>query len=472
MALLLSLGLLACTTPESPPEAAPPPPAEALPPNILLIDIDSLRLDRFEENKRQVAPALHALQDRSVVFEAAYAPSGWTAPSLGALLTGRFPHLEPNAAGELKAWTPTLEGLPTLPEVLGYYEYQTAVFWGITHQGLLAKSSRGFQHSTRWTPGHGSSYDADVVSWLHEFAEPPFFAMVHNVDLHRPMPRVGTSPTQATLDALPRCLVKDLGESAQLLSQRADQATGARAMARRYDCGLSFYDGSVARILAALEAAGFADDTIVVVTTNHGELLLEHGVVGHELLYEPVLHIPLLVFDPRHPEPRRLDELVELQDLAPTILAWAGAVPPREMHGRSLLPLLEGEGEPAGDLQPLSDLFAMTSMGNAAIRAGHHKLILADDSLKDGVSKVTWSGSMRSGSWMELYDLQADPAELVDLSTGLPELASELEGRLLAWQAERYIRSDEPLEPMDPALEAALKERGYWDAVVAPEKEP
>jgi arylsulfatase A-like enzyme len=471
MALLLALGPAACTTPEPAPATSPEPtPVEAaLTPNILLFDIDSMRSDRLDQDsRRSVAPTLHALADRGVVFEAAYTPSGWTAPALAALLVGRFPPMEPSLAGHTKVWSPTTTGVPTLPEVLGYYGYQTAAFWGGTTWGVLSKSNQGFDHSTKWSPEVAGSQHSDVTAWLEQQARPPFFAMVHNVDLHRPLPRIGTSPSQAQVDALPPCLVRDLGKAAQYLSSRESAEEGAHSMARRYDCGLKHYDTSVARILAALEASGFAETTIVVITSNHGELLLEHGMVGHELLYEPILHIPLVIFDPRNPQPHRVAGLVTLQDLAPTLLTMAGAVVPREMQGRSLLPLLEQ----SGTIPPLDELYALTNMGNAAIRSGQHKLIRGDDSLTEGRTKYTWSGRPREGEWSELFDLQADPDELVDLTHELPELAAELEARLTAWQTELYVPSDLPLGPMDAALEAALKEGGYWDAVVAPEGDP
>jgi arylsulfatase A-like enzyme len=453
--LLLATMVLGCQRRDPPP---------ALPPNIVIFDIDSMRADRLEEPSRAVAPTLHDLADRAAVFDAAYAPSGWTAPSLATLLVGRFPPLQPVSAGERYAWTPTIDDLLTLPQVLGYYGFQTAVFWGGTSQGILSNSDRGFGYSTQWRQERSSSYSDDVVQWLQLAAEPPFFALIHNIDLHRPMPRLGPTPSQEALAAIPRCVERDLGEVARQRSAWQSAEAGVRPITHSYDCGLSYYDGAMASILGAIETAGFSENTVIVVTSNHGELLLEHDVVGHELLYDPVVHVPLLVFDPRDPTPRHVEDPVQLQDLAPTLLAMVGAVIPQQMHGRSLVPLLHG----TGPMAPLAELCALTNMGNAAIRRGRFELIRGDDSLGETLSKVTWSGQRRRGAWTELYDLQEDPAEAVDLYRARPDLADELEADLIAWQAQRYVRTEQPVQPIDPALEQALKERGYWEAVAAP----
>jgi arylsulfatase len=457
-ATLLPLLCLACGSAD---QVAPP----ELPPNFLVFDIDSMRYDRLDASRRAQTPSLHGLVDRGVVFDAAYASSGWTAPALATLLLGGFPPLEHVTVADGRAWAPTVRGLPTLPEVLGYYGYHTAAFWGGTGKGILSDSGRGFEHSESWSEQGGTSYDLDVTTWLRQQAEPPFFAFVHNIDLHHPRPPMGPPPPGASITPPPHCMLELFGDQARRRLASQDPLEKARLQAERYDCGLLYYDRSIGRILGALDSAGFAHNTVIVVTSNHGELLLEHNVVGHELLYDPVLHIPLVVVDPRQAESRRVSQPVELQDIAPTLLSWAGATVPREMQGRSLVPLLEQ----SGTIPDLTALFALSNRGNAAIRSDGFKLIHADDSLPDGGTKFTFSGQPRQGSWSELYDLQADPDELVDLSAARPDLTAELSARLEAWVSPRYAESDQPLPAMDQALERELKERGYWEAVAEPD---
>lgn len=460
--LLWLLGVAAgCGGPEAPAEVPVEVPAEA-PPNFLVFDIDSMRYDRFDEARRADSPSLHGLADRGVFFEAAYASSGWTAPALATVLVGGFPPFEQVTVRESRAWTPTVRDIPTLPEVLGYYGYQTAAFWGGTGKGILSDSGRGFDRSEGWSEQGGNSYSSDVIAWLEHHAEPPFFALVHNVDLHHPRPPMG--PPIPGSKAPPDCMYQLFGDAARQRLASGDPVEKGRLHAERYDCGLVQYDWAVGKILAALEGTDFVDNTVVVVTSNHGELLLEHGVVGHELLYDQVLHIPLVIFDPRQPEPRRVSTPVELQDIAPTLLSWAEATVPQQMGGRSLLPLLQQTGE----LPPLTELFAMSNRGNAAIRKDGYKLIRADNSLPDGDTKFTVSGQQREGSWLELYDLRADPDELVDLSEALPDQARDLSARLETWVAARFRETDKAPRAMDRALERELKERGYWDVVAEP----
>lgn len=105
-------------------------------------------------------------------------------------------------------------------------------------------------------------------------------------------------------------------------------------------------DESIGRIRQALEDAGVADNTIIIYTSDNGHFLHEWGFHGKWLMYEPSIHVPLIIFDPRLPEgkrDRRVEELALSIDLAPTMLAFAGTKPPASMQGRSLVPLVEGE---------------------------------------------------------------------------------------------------------------------------------
>jgi arylsulfatase A-like enzyme len=455
LAMVLPVVLLGC-------RAAPPSPSS--PPSFLVIDIDSMRFDRMDEARREATPALHSLMDRGVVFEAASSSSGWTAPSLATLLLGSFPTMELTQARGAQAWAPSLEGSPTLPEVLGYYGYETAAFWGGEGDGLLRGSNAIFDHSQGL--GRPASYDLPVSTWLEQRGEAPFFAFVHNLDLHRPgPPRLDQSPGASPE---PACVQRVFGPLAR---QRRDTLAGEELVSfhtERYDCALRCYDRSVARILATLEDTGLAQRTVVVLTSNHGELLGEHDTLGHELLYEPVLHIPLVIANPSSPVPRRERALVELQDLAPTILDWAGATLPQQMTGRSLLPMLAGDGE----VEAPGASFALTNRGNASVRRGSHKLIRADDSLTNGPTMTRWAQDPRVGAWTELYALDSDPGELTDLSADQAALAAELDALLGTWIEARYAESARPPRPMDAALERTLKEQGYWDAVRTPSGGP
>lgn len=462
-ALFALLGLISgCQGQDKAPQSRDKTPGTL--PNFIVFDIDSMRLDRLDESRRADTPALHSLVDRGVVFDAAYSSSGWTAPSLATLLLGAFPILERKHAGRGRAWFPTIQGVPTLPEVLGYYGYDTTAFWGGDGDGLLVGSSEIFGTSHKWARDHTASYDRDITTWLEQSAEPPFFALVHNLDLHRPGPPRMHDPSGPGAEPQPDCVPEAFGPQARQRTIDLGPEESVQHLIERYDCALICYDLSVARVLAALEATGLAGNTVVVLTSNHGELLREHDVFGHELLYEPVLHIPFVVVDPQDPEPRHVSEPVELQDLAPTLLSWAGATVPREMDGRSLLPLLNR----SGPIEPLTEQFALTNRGNAAIRAEGYKLIRADDSLVDGPNLHALSERPRSGAWIELYDLEADPDELVDLAAERPELASELDARLGAWVEPRYAERGQPPSAMDGDLERALKERGYWETVAEP----
>ncbi len=455
--LLLAIGC------EPAPDPSPAP-AAASAPSFLVIDIDSMRYDRLDESRRADTPALHSLVDRGVVFDAAYSSSGWTAPSLATLLLGAFPTMERRRAGGMHAWSPSIAGGTTLPEVLGYYGYDTAAFWGGEGDGLLAGSSAIFGSSQGMMFEGSTSYDRGVTAWLEARTDTPFFAFVHNLDLHRPgPPRLQALPGEQAQPE-PACVQELFGPLARQKRENQTSDENVQYQIERYDCALICYDRSIARIMATLEATGLDERTVVVLTSNHGELLREHDTYGHELLYDPVLHIPFVVVDPGGPGPRRETAVVELQDLAPTMLAWAGATVPREMDGRDLRPLLRQTGQ----VEPPAALYALTNRGNASIQRGDHKLIRADDSLRNGPTMFRWAEDQPIGSWHELYDLAADPGELTDLTAEQPALVDELDVLLGAWIEPRYSEGPGDPQAMDADLERALKERGYWDAVTEP----
>ncbi|MEZ5930415.1 MAG: alkaline phosphatase family protein [Alphaproteobacteria bacterium] len=112
---------------------------------------------------------------------------------------------------------------------------------------------------------------------------------------------------------------------------------------------VSEVDAQIGRLIESLRASDQLDDTLIVVTSDHGEMLGDHRLWGKECFYEPAFHVPLIIRDPRRPATRGqvVDAFTESIDIAPTLLDWLGRTAPAGFDGRSLLPFLEG-GMPAG----------------------------------------------------------------------------------------------------------------------------
>jgi arylsulfatase A-like enzyme len=196
----------------------------------------------------------------------------------------------------------------------------------------------------------------------------------------------------------------------------------------------------VGEVIATLDRLGLRRNTVVVVTSDHGEEFWEHGGVEHgHTLYDELIRVPLIIAGPGIGG-RRIDEVARLIDLAPTILDLSGAdASSLRGEGRSLRPLLEGSGDEA----------------RVALSEG---LIFADEkrSLRTSDLKyVQWSNGKE-----ELYDLRRDPAELRDVSSR-EELASGFRGALK--QTKLAQPTHQPIAPQagTTALQERLRALGY-----------
>lgn len=184
----------------------------------------------------------------------------------------------------------------------------------------------------------------------------------------------------------------------------------APIVARYYNI-IAQVDDAVGRVLAALDAAGAADDTVVVFTSDHGDMCGGHRMLDkHYVLYDDVVHVPLTIRLPGQTEGRVCDDFTyNMLDIGPTLMSLAGLNVPKGLHGRSLAPLLRGDADPAPRRQVVSTF------------NGQQFGLYSQRMLRDRRWKYVWNATDVD----ELYDLDSDPAELVNLA-GLPEMAERL----------------------------------------------
>lgn len=227
-----------------------------------------------------------------------------------------------------------------------------------------------------------------------------------------------------------------------------------------YDGGVAACDHAVGELLAELERLGIARETLVVVTSDHGEdlgdrLPLRPGNHGHAL-YDEQLRVPLILRDPtRQFAVRRVSAQVRLVDVMPTILDLLGLPAAPDRHGRSLVPLLRGEeSEPRLAWAEIPHHALIASGVRWAVRTGAHKLIVTPPPARG-------SGEAR----LELYDLRADARERSNLATGDParraELMRQLRSVALELNASGTPVYREVSGAPDPQLKERLRSLGY-----------
>jgi arylsulfatase A-like enzyme len=203
-------------------------------------------------------------------------------------------------------------------------------------------------------------------------------------------------------------------------------------------------DDHIGRLVGELERLGRMEDTLIVFTSDHGDHLGDHGLGEKELFYEQAVRVPLIVVDPSAAADATRGSvetrLVEAVDIVPTILEATGADPaPHLVEGRSLLPLLRGE-EPAA---PWRDC-AFSEL-DYAFRGARRHLQRAPGECQAWMARTArWKYVHHQGLRPQLFDLDADPLELVDRGDD-PALASvrqEMKDRLAEWQLRLKRRTD------------------------------
>ncbi len=430
----LALWLGACSSVAPQPAIPASTPAAGAPlaqeerPNWVIIAPDSMRADRLGPlpDGSVPAPNLSRLAGEGVVFSNAFSQSGWTAPALASLLTGRYPTVlgfgtenNPNSS-----WSP---GVRTVPEILTIYGYQTAAFWGDTMAGVNPAFSVGFGETFRSESAGLLPDQQDVKEWITHKAHAPFFLVVHNFDLRDQ--KIPPPPI-----------------------------TGSKSFLDAYDNTVRRYDAEFLDLRQWLADAGFGDDTVLVVVSNHGLDFFGHGPgISHGTLYDSVLRVPLAIIDPRATVHGVNDTVVQGIDLAPTILARSGVPPEVAMDGHSLLPFLGGSGT-----YTAGDVYSQTNAQDRSVRTERYKLISCHGACCGtgvGVDPLQCTGPEE----YRLYDLEADPAEVHDLARSEPDVLRTCAAKLDAWEA-RY--AGQPSGPGQFAVSASqkklLQDGGYW----------
>jgi arylsulfatase A-like enzyme len=229
---------------------------------------------------------------------------------------------------------------------------------------------------------------------------------------------------------------------------------------------ISQFDHHVGRVLAHLQKRGLADNTIVVVTSDHGDYLGDHWLGEKDLFHEEIVRVPLIVADPRPAADAMrgtaVHELVESIDLAPTFLAWAGGEPhPHRLEGRSIAGLVESS-------KPQDWRDAAFCDGDFSVRHARRNLGLRPERGRGYMVRTQrWKYVLFEDFPPQLFDLAADPHELSDLgrAPGYDAVRAELEQRLFAWFRARRTRvtiSDAEVERRTGSAKARGYRFGEW----------
>ena len=375
--------------------------------NVVLVLIDTLRADHlsvFNRETRVQTPFLKKLAEESMVFENAWAQENWTKPSVTSLLSGLYSATHQNKTESNKVPATVV----MIQEHLQRLGFETAGFVANGYVSDKFGFRRGWDTWTNYVRegkrNRAEFVAEDAVKWLKtRNDDKPFFLYVHTIDPH--VPYIPPASYRAMYDNEPYNGIVKSTQTASLLEK---VKTGALRLSDRdkfrlealYDGEISYHDDHLVKVYDELKAQGLLENTVLVITSDHGEEFFEHGSVGHgHSLYEELLHVPLIVRlpDATGSSEARFSEMVELVDVVPTLCALTGVAQPEGVQGNSLTSQLSGV-EPDWPNAAFSEFMD----GQITARTTRYKLIYR------GLSTT-------------LFDLKNDPRETADLSDERPD---------------------------------------------------
>jgi arylsulfatase A-like enzyme len=457
-------------------------------PNILMYVVCTLRPDHtgVYGYRRDTTPFLKQLGDSGVVFDDAVSQAPWTKPSVASILTSLYSYT--HGINDLTETIP--QGAVTLAQRLRAAGYVTASVVASPFGGRQSGLDRGFDYAVEMpaVERHAEAADRDtnsaainraIVPWLDHHRNEPMFLFVLATDPHAPyrapaeFERLFANPAETPeFDRQFETMwgVRQYGGGAAVtpadMREAGIEPDGfMRRAVERYDAKIRHNDKQIENLVGKFKQLGVLDNTLVVVSSDHGEEFWEHGFGAHgHTLYQELVHAVLLFWNPRLlPKPRRVAEPVQLMDVMPTILEMSGATIPPTAEGQSLVPLLHGErftrttemvstkfavptAKPGGGLPSnLTDTFARFEPG--------WKLIYRAQAARARMKEI------------ELYDRRADPLDRNDVSAGHPEVVSKMRSGIDRWlgvqQQVKLKLGAAGSRPLDARTIERLRSLGY-----------
>ena len=424
-------------------------------PNILLIVIDTLRADHVSSYgySRQTTPQIDKLAKQGVLFENAIAPSSWSLPSHASLVTGRAVHEHGLGNVQPMPWfgwgNRALNGLPTLGEALQERGYRTGAFsanriYFTSNVGL----GRGFLHFEDYFDSVGDAFVRTEFGrefarlYLNRSAKSKFTRFFRWVGLSRWLDKDSEGSGEYGGAFGVRKRADKLNEEALRWMERDRQhpffafltyldvhysyggpvgypkpAWDQGTTIDEYDAGLKYEDDYIGRLLADLDRQGVLKNTLVIITSDHGESLGDHGLSYHgAALYWELVHVPLIFYWPGHVPPGvRIEAPAGNDAIAATVLQMAGGKD-QVFPGPSLSTFLSSDAAE----QPHTSARVESELPQT-------NTIVKEDRVMQGKEPLATDGSMRSvisGEWQlishekygdQIYNWKSDPGEMKNL---------------------------------------------------------
>ena len=438
------------------------------PPNIVLIQIDTLRQDHVGcyGYQRPTTPNLDRFARSGVTFRNAYSVTSWTLPAVTSLLTGLLPSRHGvRAIGDLLP--PTIPSVARILHLNGYRTAAISANFAFVNPGDAFPEGaphlgQGFEtFQVLWQQADPTDREAEtimgklirtvradgVTSKMADFLRTtpePFFLFTLQID-----PHYGYEPPEGYRFFEPVALNSTVSGYLQDGIQLRDPLSpdDLQHLVNLYDGEIRYADEMLGDFLASLDESGMADRTVVIILADHGEAFGEHGRMLHgQSLYDNTLRIPLMVRGPSIPAGVVVDGLVSITDIMPTVLELADLPPQSDLDGRSLAsawrhPHGQNDRTLLFELDNELELLNGPRLHSRAVREGDWKLIASLDGSR------------------ELYNIAQDPGEINNLAATKPEIVSHLSAALPG--ASELAPTPEARPTLGEAEKERLRALGY-----------
>jgi arylsulfatase A-like enzyme len=451
-------------------------------PNVLVVVIDTLRADHLSlyGYPRETSPHLDAIAKRGVVFENDIAASPWTLGSHASMLTGRYPHehgVDHEVALDRR--------YPTLPEIFDEHGYRTGGFSAnLSYFTRPTGLARGFLHfddyfysvgdmffRTLWgriinkyapsDPRFDELYarkraaqvNQELLSWVDQDRNRPFFAFINYLDVHEPYLPLNPyremfygAPAADPRPSINQQINPKERPYLYRLSRMSPQDFQHEVDA--YDGGIYYADEQIANLFAELEKRGLSGNTLVVITSDHGECFGDHGLLTHwNSLYREIVHVPLIYYWPgKIPAGMRIDKTISAVSLPATVLELAGIKTDVAFTVASVAQLWERPGVDPAWPDPLAEVGQNLDLP---------EIYPAYQGWLKAIVGPQWHLIVSQKLPPELYDWTADPKEFHNRAAGGDEEALKMMSNKL-WNEVASGNSPEPRVAGDASPVASI----------------
>jgi choline-sulfatase len=449
--------------------------------NVILIVIDSLRSDHLKSNGyfRDTSPNIDKIAEEGISFLNSYTVLPRSDPAIVSMLTGFYPHTH---GVRLVHNEKIKNSITNLAEILSGHGYRTAFIkpgsiipkgydsgftdfdlmrWKI--RSKIKRSVYKVLHPNNFLGGAEQRFSA-AISWINKNIGKKFFFVIHTNDIH--WPYLLPQPYEHMFDpnySGPHNFRSQENRGNIIFAKRKLSREEIEHAIAHYDGGISYVDEQVGKLTGFLKKKSIYDETLIIITSDHGEPLGEHDYYFQHgaSLYEQSVKSPLIFSNPGSMyTSRKIQARVQITDIMPTVLDFLDIPLVDKIEGMNLLPLIEGKSDKGKDFifaESIDEHFKQHARAYFKGVRGKWRMMIVDD------WKIIYIPHPEKDIF-ELYNLKNDPDEKINLIDKEKDKAEEMKKRILDFLKDQSMEGDVKIEDLSLKSRKLLVKAGYLES--------